>query len=93
MPALGLLLLSLLDGWLRGLRGGSVVGVGNLGLVSFKWSDDNKAVVQDLRWWARSSSEMYEALRQGDPFKFTKTTTVEVPLNYVERPDSSSVEL
>jgi hypothetical protein len=75
-------------------RGGrQIVGVNNVAILAFRWgAGEDKAVIQELHWWAKNFRTLYEAHDAADDAQYLTTTRCEVALAIREPPANEKIE-
>jgi hypothetical protein len=81
-----------LMGYTRVAKGGSdVVGVNNIASLTFRWGASDKAVIQQLHWWAKNYQELYQARAGGQDAGFLTITQAEVSLEIQAPPPNEKI--
>jgi hypothetical protein len=81
-----------LIGYTRVAKGGSdVVGVNNIASVTFRWGASDKAVIQQLHWWAKNYRDLYQARAAGQDASFLTITQAEASLEIQAPPPNEKI--
>jgi len=87
------ILINFVFGYAKVAKGGSdVVGVNNIASLTFRWNaGEDKAVIQQLHWWAKNYPELYQAQDNDGDAVFLTITKAEASLEIQAPPANEKI--